>query len=129
MLLPGGEIFEDASSEERRLDILLRWAVPDEGVDARLLPRDLLELPDHLLEFRRRGGTGGRQGLAGEFAQPVSEGRQGRHRAPPPVSGGYVHAAADALIDGGASRVREHVDRLTVQDRVQDSARAPALHW
>src|SRR2546429_10005351 len=98
MLLPGGEVFEDASSEERRLDILLRWAVPDEGVDARLLPRDLLELPDHLLEFRRRGGTGGRQGLAGEVADPVSEGRRGRHRRRPPASGGCVDPRSGALV-------------------------------
>src|SRR2546427_9203767 len=103
MLLPCGEIFEDASSEERRLDILLRWAAPDEGVDARLLPRDLLELPDHLLEFGRGGGTGGRQGLAGEVADPGSAGRQSRPRASPPVSGGHVHRAQDALIDGTAS--------------------------
>src|SRR2546427_11203387 len=127
MLLPCGEIFEDAWSEARRLDILLRRTVPDEGVDARLLPRDLLELSDHLLEFGRRGGTGGRQGLAGEFAHPVSEGRQGRHRAQPPVSGGYVHGAEDALIDEDASLVRGHVDRLTVLDRLQESPSAPAV--
>src|SRR5436309_14309280 len=105
MLLPGGEILEDASSEERRLDILLRRAVPDEGVDAGFLPRDLLELSNHLLEFGRRGGTGGRQGLAGAFADPVSWGRQGRHRAQPAVSGGRVHRAQHALIDEDASTV------------------------
>src|SRR5437867_11824772 len=98
MLLPGGEIFEDASSEEGRLDILLRWAVPDEGVEARLLPSDLLELPDHLLEFRRRGGSGGRQSLTGEFAQPVSDGRQGRPRGRRSVPGGRADRAQAALI-------------------------------
>src|SRR3989442_15983949 len=111
MLLPGGEIFEDASSEERRLDILLRWAVPDEGDDPRLLPRDLLELPDHLLEFRRRGGTGCRQSLTGEFAHPVWDGRQGRHRGHPLVSGRHAGQAQDALIYAEASLVRAHVDR------------------
>src|SRR3989442_5883340 len=113
MLLPCGEIFEDASSEERRLDILLRRAVPDEGVDARLLPRDLLEFPDHLLEFGRRGGTGGRQGLAGEFAHSVSEGRQGRHGGQASVSGRWVHGAEDDLIDEKAALIPGHLERLT----------------
>src|SRR5207245_7695474 len=122
----GAEIFEEAEWRERRLDILLRRTVPDEGVDARLLPRDLLEDSDHLLEFRRRGGTGGRQGLAGEFADPVSEGRQGRHRAQPPVSGGYVHRGQDALIDESASLVGAHVDRLAIRDRLQSILSASA---
>src|SRR3989449_9801610 len=128
MFLPRGEIFEDASSEKGRLDILLRRTVPDKGVDARLLPSNLLELLDHLLELGRCSGTGGRQGLAGEFAHSVSEGRQGRRRAPPPVSGGYVHRAEDALIDEEAALVRAHVDRLTVLDRLQKTPSASAVH-
>src|SRR3989442_6670415 len=98
MFLPRGEIFEDASSEKGRLDILLRRTVPDKGVDARLLPSNLFELPDHLLELGRCSGTGGRQGLAGEVAHSGSEGRQGRPPGQPPGSGGSGPPADAALV-------------------------------
>src|SRR5205807_2082924 len=102
--------------------------VPHEGLQVRLLARELFERGNHLLEFRWRDRTRRREGHPRHLTDPIPEDRESGHGGRPSIPGGGIDRNQESL--GHELLAFGWLDRglLAVLDHLEDRTGPIALH-